>query len=136
MDITIKRDGAEIRVDGAGPEVLAALLSASASQPADGQELVGHKIIVRGSQCGVHYGRVVAITRDTIRLEGAIRIFYWDGAASLSELAEYGPAKPNECRFGVRVKVTLRIADICEFIAVSDEGARSIEAVPSWRVPR
>lgn len=94
------------------------------------------KYIIRCRDAGVHFGSIVAEDGVWLRIADTRRIWYWAGAASLSELAVYGPhpSKVDACRFGCRLAThALRLADTCEVIECRREGAAAIEAVKEWR---
>jgi hypothetical protein len=64
----------------------------------------GTYVIVRGRDIGVHAGEFVAHPADrTVVLRNSRRLWYWKGAASLSELAVYGAKNVSDCRFGVLI---------------------------------
>jgi len=92
-------------------------------------------VIARCTQAGVHAGELVS--RDEqgyVVLGNARRIWYWNGAASLSELAVYGASRPEDCRFGARVeRQELRREDVCELIWCTPAGRKMIESQPEWR---
>ena len=92
-------------------------------------------VIVRCSAAGVHAGHLVELDRSTRScvLRNARRIWHWDGAATLSELAVYGAAKPLNCRFGCTIKRQEIVGDVCEVILCQSEGQRMIEEQPEWR---
>lgn len=93
-------------------------------------------VIVRGRNVGVHFGELIKDRPGVLVLRNARRIWYWKGAASLSELAVYGPKLPAECRFGVVVeRQELRGLDTGDYevIYCQPEGADAIRAVPPWR---
>lgn len=92
-------------------------------------------VIVRAKDAGVHAGGLV--NRDTqgyVVLRNARRIWFWSGAASLSELAVYGAANPKDCRFGAKIeRQEIRLTDVCEIIHCQLEGQVMIERQPEWR---
>jgi len=93
-------------------------------------------VIVRCTQGGVHAGYLEKQTRDHVFLVGARRIWYWSGAASLSEIAVYGlnPEKSSASKIAAKVRrVQLRQSDCCEILACEPEGQHSIEGVATWR---
>jgi hypothetical protein len=90
-------------------------------------------VIVRGRDSGVHAGELVSVKNKTVVLRNARRIWYWSGAASLSELAVYGASKPEECKFGARVDRQEILEDACELIHCHAAGRRMIERQPEWR---
>ena len=89
-------------------------------------------VIVRSREAGVHAGTLVSNHGRTVVLKDSIRIWYWSGAATLSELAVYGPKNASACKFGVPVRETT-LLEACEIIACEPAGAKAIQEVPSWR---
>ena len=65
------------------------------------QHLIGKFVIVRTYSAGVHAGVLTSIdaTGKLVCLADARRIWYWDGAATLSQLAIDGTKKPKTCKF-------------------------------------
>ncbi len=55
--------------------------------------------IVRTYSAGVFLGLVVSRKGQEVKLKDARRLWYWDGAASLSQLATTGTVKPSLCKF-------------------------------------
>jgi hypothetical protein len=65
-------------------------------------------------------------------MENARRIWYWQGAATLSQLALEGTKKPQGCKFPAPVSVTL--IGVIEIIPATEIAERSItQLVPVWR---
>jgi uncharacterized protein YbjT (DUF2867 family) len=88
-------------------------------------------VICRTYSAGVFAGELESRNGQEVILTGARRLWYWDGAASLSELAVRGTSKPSNCKFPVAVpRVTLLQA--IEILEVTAEAQASIEAVPVW----
>ena len=46
---------------------------------------IGKKVIIRGNSSGVEFGTLVAYKGSEVTLHNARRIWYWDGAATLSQ---------------------------------------------------
>jgi hypothetical protein len=88
--------------------------------------------IVRSEKAGVFFGRVEKIDGSTITMKGARRLWYWEGAASLSELAQYGTACVSGCKFPCAVDEVI-LFNVIEIISVTDEAARSIDRVKEWK---
>ena len=61
------------------------------------------KFMVRTYSAGVFMGEIVSKDGQTVVMRNARRIWYWDGAASLSQLAVDGTSKPGNCKFPVAV---------------------------------
>lgn len=89
--------------------------------------------IVRGTNFGVFAGIVKKINGDHVLMENARRIWYWSGAASLSQLATEGVTKPSECKFTVSVPEIL-LNGVIEIIPCTPKAKSCILGVPEWRV--
>lgn len=87
--------------------------------------------IVRASSAGVFAGYVLQLNGDTATLLKARRLWYWDGAASLSELAMHGVAKPENCKFPCELAKVL-VMGVIEVIPATKEAKASIDGVPVW----
>lgn len=95
--------------------------------------MIGKYCIVRGISSGVFAGTVKEIDGQRVLMENVRRIWYWDGAASISQLAKSGTAVPKNCKFTVRVDSAL-ILDVIEIIPCTEKAVKSIEAVKEWKM--
>lgn len=96
------------------------------------KENIGKKVIIRGNKSGVEFGELVAQEGQEVTLKNARRIWYWEGAASLSQLAKDGTSKPDGCKFTVFVD-SITIFDVIEIIPCTDKAIKSIEEVKEWK---
>ena len=100
-------------------------------------ELIGKKVIIRANHTGVFFGTLrekkETLAGVEVVLENSRRLWYWDGAASLSQLATEGTARPNTCKFTVIVPLH-NVMDVIEIIPCSEKAIESIEAVTVWKV--
>lgn len=88
-------------------------------------------VIVRTYSAGVFAGYLKSREGKEAVLVDARRLWYWDGAASLSELAQRGTSKPQNCKFPCTVdKVTL--TEVIEILSVTESAQKSIAEVPVW----
>lgn len=87
--------------------------------------------IVRGEKSGVFAGYIEKEEGRTVVIREARRLWYWDGAASLSELAESGTKKPSKCKFPTAVK-KLKVLDAIEILDVTSKAKHSIDEVKIW----
>ncbi len=87
--------------------------------------------MVRTQSAGVFAGTVAARNGAEVLLKNARRIWYWSGAASLSQLATDGTSKPKECKFPAPVAEAL-LLEVIEIIPITEAAAKSIAAVPEW----
>ena len=97
------------------------------------KENIGKKVIIRGDRSGVEFGTLVAQEGQEVTLKNARRIWYWDGAASLSQLAKDGTSKPSNCKFTVFVD-SITILDAIEIIPCTNKAIISIEEVKEWKL--
>ena len=89
-------------------------------------------VIVRTYSAGAHAGTLVSRKGKEVELSDSRRLWYWDGAASLSEMAIRGVSKPQNCKFpGVVTSITL--TEAIEIIPCTSEAKKSIESVPEWK---
>ena len=89
--------------------------------------------IVRTYSAGVFAGYVKERHgKDAILLK-ARRLWFWQGAASLSELAMNGVTKPNECKFPCTVE-EVQLTEVIEVIPATVKARESIEGVPEWKM--
>ena len=95
-------------------------------------EVLGKYCIVRGRYSGVFAGVVREINGDQVLMTGLRRIWYWDGAASISQLAAEGTTAPKNCKFTVVVESAL-IMDVIEIIPCTAEAEANIKAVKEWK---
>jgi hypothetical protein len=72
------------------------------------------------------------IGQEVMLLE-ARRLWYWDGAASLSQLAIEGVSKPQNCKFPAPVSEILLLGAV-EILSVTKQAQDSIASVPVWKV--
>ena len=93
--------------------------------------MIGKKVIIRADRAGVFYGTLAGKEGSEVTLTNCRRLWYWDGANSISELAEKGTARPNGCKFTVTVE-SIAILGVIEIILVTDKAIKSIEDVSVW----
>lgn len=96
------------------------------------KNFMNKKVIVRGDRSGVFFGTLAVKEGQEVKLENCRRLWYWDGAASLSQLAKEGVTRPDNCKFTVTVNEII-ITDAIEIILCTDEAIRNIEGVSEWK---
>lgn len=87
--------------------------------------------IVRTYSAGVFAGEVLSRAGKEVEMANARRLWYWTGAASLSELAMSGTKDPKNCKFPIPV-LRVVLTEAIEILDVTDKARASIEAVPVW----
>ena len=91
------------------------------------------KYIIRTDRAGVFFAEIEERRGSEVDLKNCRRLWYWDGAASLSQMAIDGVSKPRNCKFTVVVP-SMTVLGVIEMIPCSEAAAKSIEAVPVWSV--
>jgi hypothetical protein len=89
-------------------------------------------VIVRTYSAGVFAGFLDSRDGKEVFLKKARRLWYWAGAASLSQLAMEGTSKPDECKFPCSVD-SVTLLEAIEILDCTDKAKASIEAVPIWK---
>ena len=97
------------------------------------ENLIGKKVIVRGDCSGVFFGTLVARVEREVILNNCRRIWYWEGAASISQIAQDGVKKPERCKFTITVD-SIVILDAIEIIPCTNQAIKSIESVKVWKI--
>ena len=90
-------------------------------------------IIARTYSAGVFAGYLKSKDKENTVLVNARRLWYWDGAASLSQLAEEGVKKPENCKFPCEVK-EVELTNTVERLIVTAAAKKSIESVKIWKM--
>ena len=89
-------------------------------------------VIVRTYSAGVFLGELVSRKGQEVVLKNARRLWYWDGAASLSQLATDGVSKPQNCKFPC-VASSVTLLQAIEILPVTAKALKSIGQVPIWK---
>ena len=93
--------------------------------------MIGRVCMVRTYSAGVFLGTLKSREGKEVLLTDARRMWYWDGAASLSQLATTGTSKPKNCKFPAPVAEVL-LTEAIEIIPATEAAIASIAAVPVW----
>jgi len=88
-------------------------------------------VIVRTYSAGVFAGYLDALKNKEATILRARRIWFWDGAASLSQLAVDGTSKPDKCKFPCEVS-KISLTEVIEVLTVTEKARKSILSVPVW----
>lgn len=90
------------------------------------------KYIVRADRAGVFFGEIESRTGSEVTMRNVRRIWRWEGANSLSQLAVDGTMAGNRCNFSVEVE-SMTILGVIEIIPCTAKATKSISEVPEWR---
>ena len=95
------------------------------------EQFLGRYCVVRTYSAGVFAGILQELEGKTGIVTDARRIWYWAGAASLSQLATDGTKRPNECKFPTAV-TDVYLSEVIEVIPCTEKAEKSIRDVPVW----
>ncbi|MCR4293651.1 MAG: hypothetical protein NUV76_12330 [Candidatus Kuenenia sp.] len=90
-------------------------------------------VIVRTYSAGVFAGYLESKRGQEVILTNARRIWYWEGAASLSQLAMEGTSKPERCKFPLSVD-RVELLQAIEILSCTEKAKKSIEGVAIWKM--
>lgn len=108
----------------------------SISQPAVNAKGLPY-VVIRSRDSGCHAGYLKEEHNSDpsgprVVLVNARRLWYWDGAATLSQLSQEGVTNPKDCKFPAAIP-EITVYSICEKIPASQKAQASIEGVPVWK---
>lgn len=93
-------------------------------------------VLVRTYSAGVHFGylnkKESTLAGIEVQLLQARRVWYWKGAASLSQMANEGVKFPNECKFTQVVEKIDLVA--IEIISITNKAFINLSNVPVWQI--
>lgn len=90
-------------------------------------------VLIRTYSAGVHVGYLKKREGKEVTLLNTRRIWQWDGAASLSQLALEGVTKPQNCKFTVELP-SIELTEAIEILPVSEAAKESIAKVAVWKM--
>lgn len=88
-------------------------------------------VICRTYSAGVFAGYLESRNGQEVILRNARRLWYWSGAASLSQLAKEGVKKPEECKFPCEVD-RVELLQSVEILDCTQQAKESIASVEVW----
>ena len=88
--------------------------------------------IIRCDRSGVFAGHIARRDGREATLKDVRCLWYWDGAASLMQLAKEGTRRAENCKFTVTVD-ELTVTDVIEILPCTEKAEASIRGVPEWK---
>jgi hypothetical protein len=89
-------------------------------------------VIVRTYSAGVFAGYIESRNGQEVVMRNARRLWYWDGASSLSQLSMEGTTKPENCKFPCEVD-RVELLEAVEILNTSAKSEQSIKSVKIWK---
>jgi hypothetical protein len=90
--------------------------------------MIGKKVIVRTYSAGVHFGTLEKIDGKNATLSNTSRIWYWEGAFTLSAIALNGLSKKSKLSVPVP---ELLLTEAIEVMPVSEKAEKILTEIPS-----
>ena len=88
--------------------------------------------IVRADRAGVFFGQIKERSHDEVTMTNVRKLFYWDGACAVEELATNGTKKPDRCKFTIEIPEMV-IANPIQVLPCTDKAVESINGVKVWK---
>lgn len=92
----------------------------------------GDYVVVRTYSAGVHAGYLKERNGKEITLTNTRRLWYWKGAATLSQVAGEGITQPDECKFPAAI-AEITLTEAIEVIPCTLKAKQIIEGVKEWK---
>jgi len=91
-------------------------------------------ILVKTSQGNIHIGYLKERNGDTVILTEARRLWYWNGAAGVNQIASEGLKFPEKCK--VPCPVEIELLGIIEILPVTNKSKAVLDSIKVWRVDK
>lgn len=92
--------------------------------------------IFRGHECGVHAGYLVESqvfgSPNAFKVAKARRLWRWDSKFTLTELANNGVRKAENCKFSEPSKNDVLLLDVFEVLSCTKESAKWLQEVYAY----
>lgn len=89
-------------------------------------------VVVRTYSAGVHAGYLKRREGKEVELTNCRRLWYWDGAASLSQVAGEGISKPENCKFPAAIS-SIILTEAIEIVPCTQKAKEIIEGIKVWK---
>lgn len=97
---------------------------------------IGKPVLIRSYAAGVHFGILKSeeftLAGKVVVLENTRRVWYWSGAATLSQMALEGVKNPNSCKFSVEIAEN-EIVNVIETLPLTATAFENLKNVPVWK---
>lgn len=90
--------------------------------------------IIRADKAGVFMAKIESLDNGTAVCNSARRLYYWEGALDVTQIAAHGVARPGSCKFSVQLGTEDKstIFNLIEFHPASEKAITSINSVKEW----
>jgi hypothetical protein len=88
-------------------------------------------VIVRTYSAGVHIGYLKSREGKECVLVNARRIYYWEGANTLSDVANIGTVSPVRCKITAPV-LSVILTEAIEITPITQKAYLVLNSIPNW----
>ena len=88
--------------------------------------------IVRTSRAGVFFGKIKEATHEEVTMTDVRKVWHWDGACAVEQLALEGVKRPDNCKFTVTIP-EMTISDPIQIIPCTEKATNSLAGVAVWK---
>lgn len=88
--------------------------------------------IIRGINSGVFFGQIASRSGQEVDLRNVRKLWYWDGACAVEQLAVDGVTNSSGCKFTVVVPEMV-VTDAIQIIPCSDKSVKVLAGIKTWK---
>ena len=123
----------EVEINGTKYVRKDSIQSESLAQCVDGLK----PVLIRSYAAGVHFGYLkeekFTEAGKVVTLVKTRRVYYWSGAASLSQIALEGVTNPNDCKITVEIAEN-EIVNVIETLPLTEKAFKILNSVKIWKI--
>lgn len=88
--------------------------------------------IVRTNRAGVFFGKIKEASHEEVTMTDVRKLWHWDGACAVEQIALEGVKKPHNCNFTVVIP-EMTVIEPIQIIPCTDEAAEILSKVAVWK---
>lgn len=97
-----------------------------------GDSLIGQICMFRTYSAGVHFGKLEERNGKECLVSNSRRVFYWEKACSLSQLAVDGSGDLDKCKIAMQLN-SLLLTEVIEIIPMESKAIENLYGCPVWK---
>ena len=94
--------------------------------------MIGKYVVVRCDKSGIYAGVLKEVNDHEVTLTDCRNLWYWEGAASVLQIAKEGVKNPDSCKFTVAVD-EIHLLDAISIIPCTEKAEKIIRNVAEWK---
>lgn len=95
------------------------------------EKFINQKCVFRGDRSGVFFGTLLEQEGEQVLIGNCRRLWYWEGANSLTDIANIGTTCPKNCKFTIATE-SMMITDCIEVLPCTEQAIKVLEGVEAW----